>query len=134
MAVSKCGEAVLRCIEAAVKQYEREKACYGRENGSRERAPTPVSNLDAHPAPAPEPDQQQIEDSPKVPDVQASGASFIPPCEEEPPVQQKIPAQPLALTQTQPPAGNFHITDDHLGEGGPKAKFAMNMEIGRAHV
>ena len=128
MAVSKCGEAVLRCIEAAVKQYEREKACHGGENGSRERAPTPVSNLDAHPAPAPEPDQQQIEDSPKVPDVQASGASFIPPCEEEPPVQQEIPAQPLALTQTQPPAGNFHITDDRLGEGGPKAKFAMNME------
>ena len=119
MAVSKCGEAVLRCIEAAVKQYERDKRV-GRA------VPTPVPA--AHPAPAPGPDQQQIEDSPTVPDVQASGASFIPPCEEEPPVQQEIPAQPLALTQTQPPAGNFHITDDRLGEGGPKAKFAMNME------
>ncbi len=27
-----------------------------------------------------------------------------------------------------PAAGNFRITDDHLGEGGPKAKFRMNME------
>ena len=27
-----------------------------------------------------------------------------------------------------PAAGNFRITDDHLGEGGPKAKFRMNMD------
>ncbi len=27
-----------------------------------------------------------------------------------------------------PPPRNFHITDDHLGEGGAKAKFRMNME------
>ncbi|KAI4452496.1 hypothetical protein C823_007080 [Eubacterium plexicaudatum ASF492] len=27
-----------------------------------------------------------------------------------------------------PAAGNFHITDDHLGEGGQKAKFRMNMD------
>ena len=26
------------------------------------------------------------------------------------------------------PAGNFHITDDHLGEGGPKQKYARNVE------
>ena len=26
------------------------------------------------------------------------------------------------------PAVNFHITDDHIGEGGPKQKFARNME------
>ena len=26
------------------------------------------------------------------------------------------------------PAGNFHITDDHLGEGGAKQKFARNIE------
>ena len=25
-------------------------------------------------------------------------------------------------------AENFHITDDHLGEGGPKAKFQANIE------
>ena len=27
-----------------------------------------------------------------------------------------------------PPAGNFHITDDHLGEGGPKEKYRRNVE------
>ena len=33
------------------------------------------------------------------------------------------------------PAGNFRITDDHLGEGGAKQKYARNIEeIGRAHV
>ncbi len=26
------------------------------------------------------------------------------------------------------PAGNFHITDDDLGVGGPKQKFARNIE------
>ncbi len=26
------------------------------------------------------------------------------------------------------PAGNFHITDDHLGEGGAKQKYARNVE------
>ena len=26
------------------------------------------------------------------------------------------------------PAGNFHITDDHLGEGGAKQKYARNIE------
>ena len=27
-----------------------------------------------------------------------------------------------------PPAGNFHITDDHLGEGSPKEKYRRNVE------
>lgn len=27
-----------------------------------------------------------------------------------------------------PPAGNFHITDDHLGEGGPNEKYRRNVE------
>ncbi len=35
------------------------------------------------------------------------------------PPQPKIPA---------PPARNFRITDEHLGEGGPKQKFARNIE------
>ena len=32
------------------------------------------------------------------------------------------------LTPTPEPAGNFHITDDHLGEGGAKLKYARNIE------
>ena len=35
------------------------------------------------------------------------------------------PATAAPLT---PAAENFHITDEHLGEGGPKAKFRMNMD------
>ena len=31
-------------------------------------------------------------------------------------------------TEAVPAAGNFHITDDHLGEGGPKVKYRMNVE------
>ena len=32
------------------------------------------------------------------------------------------------------PAGNFHITDDHLGEGGAKQKYARNIEAIRTPV
>ena len=32
------------------------------------------------------------------------------------------------LTPAHEPAGNFHITDDHLGEGGAKLKYARNIE------
>ncbi|MBR0311740.1 MAG: PTS system mannose/fructose/sorbose family transporter subunit IID, partial [Oscillospiraceae bacterium] len=40
------------------------------------------------------------------------------------PVQEPEPVQPA-----EPPATeNFRITDDHLGEGGPKAKYHMNVE------
>lgn len=34
----------------------------------------------------------------------------------------------LRTEEPEPPAQNFHITDDHLGEGGAKAKFRMNMD------
>ena len=39
-------------------------------------------------------------------------------------VDEPEQAQPEAV----PAAGNFHITDDHLGEGGPKVKYRMNVE------
>ncbi len=38
----------------------------------------------------------------------------------EPPTPDPVPVVP--------PAENFHITDEHLGEGGPKAKFRANMD------
>ncbi len=41
---------------------------------------------------------------------------------EEPEHTPPEPAKPAPAT------GNFHITDDHLGEGGQKAKFRMNMD------
>ena len=43
--------------------------------------------------------------------------------EPTPEPEQKAPQPAPAL-----PAENFRITDDHLGEGGPKAKFRANMD------
>ena len=49
-------------------------------------------------------------------------------------VIQTIGSKSPALDAVEPerptlePAGNFHITDDHLGVGGPKQKFARNIE------
>ena len=44
-------------------------------------------------------------------------------------VVQRLPVDEPARTQPeQTGAENFRITDDHLGEGGPKAKFRMNMD------
>ncbi len=39
-----------------------------------------------------------------------------------------IVVQTIRTTEPDPPAQNFRITDDHLGEGGPKAKFRANMD------
>ena len=36
--------------------------------------------------------------------------------------------EPLNAEPAPEPAGNFHITDDHLGEGGAKQKYARNIE------
>ena len=38
------------------------------------------------------------------------------------------PIEPPAQEAPAPPARNFHISDNHLGEGGPKQKFARNVE------
>ena len=38
------------------------------------------------------------------------------------------PIEPPEQETPAPPARNFHISDDHLGEGGPKQKFARNVE------
>ena len=43
------------------------------------------------------------------------------------PVVDEVPIQE-ASTQDAMPAVNFRITDDHLGEGGPKEKFTRNIE------
>ena len=38
------------------------------------------------------------------------------------------PIEPPEQEAPAPPAQNFHISDNHLGEGGPKQKFARNVE------
>ncbi len=42
--------------------------------------------------------------------------------------QEEGQPEPPAPAPYVPPAENFRITDDHLGEGGPKTKFRANME------
>ena len=39
----------------------------------------------------------------------------------------ELPTEPT-VAEPKPELHNFHITDDHLGEGGAKAKFRMNMD------
>ena len=43
-------------------------------------------------------------------------------------VVEKIHIEPPEQEKPAPPAQNFRISDDHLGEGGPKQKFARNVE------
>ncbi len=88
------------------------------------------------------------------PEERAESAGTPPAAAQEAPVKQPVtmhtetttvyPAEPNHLpydveihtlhieepepTPPQPTAGNFRITDIHLGEGGPKAKFRANMD------
>ena len=43
-------------------------------------------------------------------------------------VVEKLRIETPEQEKPAPPAQNFHISDDHLGEGGPKQKFARNVE------
>ena len=43
-------------------------------------------------------------------------------------VVEKLHIEPPERETSAPPARNFHISDSHLGEGGPKQKFARNVE------
>ena len=43
-------------------------------------------------------------------------------------VVEKLHIEPPKQETPAPPARNFHISDNHLGEGGPKQKFSRNVE------
>ena len=43
-------------------------------------------------------------------------------------VVEKLHIEPPEQETPAPPARNFHISDNHLGEGGPKQKFSRNVE------
>ena len=43
-------------------------------------------------------------------------------------VVEKLHIEPPERETSEPPARNFRISDNHLGEGGPKQKFARNVE------
>ena len=62
-------------------------------------------------------------------DVVVETLHFDEPQRPEPTITEEAPSVEQNVSATPPiPAENFRITDDHLGEGGAKAKFRMNMD------
>ena len=80
---------------------------------------------------APEPAASSKVDAPAMPTLTSEPVAFYPADKNGLPYD--IAVERLHVDQLQPeipapPARNFHITDEHLGEGGPKQKFARNIE------
>ena len=152
-AVSQLNDTLLRFVGGTIRQYEREKRAGQQQKQAvteaqlpdvasppAESAP-PAVNPGAHAAqevpPAVCSDVPSVQEAPQQdtipqegPDEPTSGPSSV-----SAPEQQEIalpmPASPRPVSEpkTQPaPVENFRITDDRLGEGGPKAKYAMNIE------
>ena len=115
-AVHDCSELVLRQIERAIK------------DGDKKQKPAPA--VDAAPPLTP----VTPEDKPEPPALPALNVSPPPETEKAPPPSSPLPETPPQLpavrpTQEAKPRGdNFRITDDHLGEGGPKEKFRRNLD------
>ena len=115
-AVHDCSELVLRQIERAIK------------GGSQKQKPAPA--VDAAPPLTP----VTPEEKPEPPSLPALNVSPPPETEKAPPPSSPLPETPPQLpavrpTQEAKPRGdNFRITDDHLGEGGPKEKFRRNLD------
>ena len=63
-----------------------------------------------------------------VREAEEAGSTNIVGTENQPLHTDEPEHEPPAPAPSLPPAENFRITDDHLGEGGPKAKFRANME------
>ena len=115
-AVHDCSELVLRQIERAIK------------GGGQKQKPAPA--VDTAPPLTP----VTPEDEPEPPALPALNVSPPPETEKAPPPLSPLPETPPQLpavrpTQEAKPRGdNFRITDDHLGEGGPKEKFRRNLD------
>ena len=80
---------------------------------------------------APEPAASSKVDAPAVPTLTSEPVAFYPADKNGLPYD--IAVERLHVDQPQseipaPPARNFRITDEHLGEGAPKQKFARNIE------
>ena len=80
---------------------------------------------------APEPAASSKVDAPAVPTLTSEPVAFYPADKNGLPYD--IAVERLHADQPQPeipapPARNFRITDEHLGEGGPKQKYSRNIE------
>ena len=115
-AVHDCSELVLRQIERAIK------------GGDKKQKPAPA--VDTAPPLTPVTPKEE----PEPPALPALNVSPPPETEKAPPPLSPLPETPPQLpavrpTQEAKPRGeNFRITDDHLGEGGPKEKFRANLD------
>ena len=95
--------------------------------------PAPLELAQTEP---PEPEASLDESAaPDEPTVTSEPVAFYPAGKNNLPydiVVEKLhiepPIEPPAQEAPAPPARNFHISDNHLGEGGPKQKFARNVE------
>ena len=91
--------------------------------------PVPLELAQTEP---PEPEASPDESAaPNEPTATSAPEAFYPADKNDLPYD--VVVERLHVDQPQPeipapPARNFHITDEHLGEGGPKQKFARNIE------
>ena len=70
-------------------------------------------------------------DAPAVPTLTSEPVAFYPADKNGLPYDitvERLHVEPPQPEIPAPPARNFRITDEHLGEGGPKQKFARNVE------
>ena len=80
---------------------------------------------------APEPAASSKVDAPAVPTLTSEPVAFYPADKNGLPYDiavERLHVEPQQPEIPAPPARNFRITDEHLGEGGPKQKFARNIE------
>ena len=155
-AVSHSSEKVLRTVAVAIYNYECQKQAAQDisqpaqpKGNDRNRQPSKDSVKKPEPVPAKtlqkddrkEPETASVEAMDTKKAEQPAPVTIEAVQEEEPePVTVKIPhTEPTVFTETEvvqdksdlqeiSASCNFIITDDRLGEGGPKTKFRMNME------
>ena len=123
---------------SSVKESDEPKANAAQENDTEKQEPTASGTTDAEDMEQPKPDTAEPtiqENDIKEPEPAASGttdagnAGQDTPDMEEPTVSPEPEViQTESNAQEMPKPCNFIITDDRLGEGGPKAKFGTNME------
>ena len=113
---------ILQQIERAIRKYEHGKTAGALPSAAAPPKDEPSSRIEI-------PNPQNSDTGAATGDTKPAAA---PVCfEPEPPAQEQavprkqadVPAHPLKTVVN---AHNFRITDDHLGEGGPKAKYQMN--------
>ena len=114
-AVHDCSELVLRQIERAIK------------GGSQKQKPAPAVDTappltPVTPEDEPEPPARPALNVSPPPETGKAPAPVVPLPETPPQLPAVRPAQ-----EAKPRGENFRITDDHLGEGGPRLKYQANI-------